>query len=150
MFRSCLQVCVGLSVMLAAACAGERRGLVLTPAGPLEPITWTDAELVRDIAIRPLRTTDQASYAVVRIVTAEAPHVHDRHDLTVFVLSGRVAMHLADRMVIVEPGNLIDVPRGMRHWAENLADPASEAYVIFTPAFDGRDRRLIQPDSADE
>lgn len=130
--------------MLAAACADGRRGLVLTPSGPLERIEWTDAELMRDMAIRPLRATDQASYAVVRIVTAEPPHAHDRHDLTVYVLSGRVAMHLADRTVIVEPGDLIDVPRSVPHWAQNLSDPASEAYVIFTPPFDGHDRRLIQ------
>ncbi len=98
MLRSTLQVCAALCLILAAACAGDRRGLVVTPTGPLERIAWTDAELQRDIAIRPLRATDQASYAV-GIVTAEPPHVHDRHDLTVYVLSGRVAMHLADRMV---------------------------------------------------
>jgi mannose-6-phosphate isomerase-like protein (cupin superfamily) len=52
-------------------------------------------------------------------------------------------MHLADRVIDVGPGDVIDVPRGVVHWAENVGDGASEAYAVFAPPFDGKDRRFV-------
>src|ERR1041385_5494798 len=95
-------------------------GMVVTPEGPLAAITWTDVELGKDVALRTVRQTDAASYHVVRLFKAEKPHVHDRSDLSVFVLSGSVNMHFADRVVPVGPGDVVAVPQGAAHWAENV------------------------------
>src|SRR5436190_1509461 len=123
-------------------------GRVITPEGSLPAITWTDEELGKDVALRTVRETDAASYHVVRLLKAEKPHVHDRSDLSVFVLSGSVNMHLGSRVVPVRPGQVIDVPKGVSHWAENASSEPSFAYVIFAPAFDGKDRRPVDDPAA--
>lgn len=117
---------------------------IVTPEGPLPSLAWTDEELSKDIALRTLRQTDAASYHVVRLLRAEKPHAHDRSDLSVFVLSGAVNMHIAGRVVPLASGDVVDIPRGVPHWAENASPTASTAYVVFAPAFDGKDRRPVE------
>jgi len=117
--------------------------MVVTPDGALPAVVWTDEELGKDVAIKTVRQSDGASYHVVRLLKAEKPHVHDRSDLVVVVLSGSVKMHFGDRVVAVSPGQVIDIPKGAPHWAENVATGPSFAYVVFAPAFDGKDRRPV-------
>lgn len=130
----------------ARASASAIAGKVITPEGSPD-VAWTDEELGKDVAIKTVRQTDAASYHVVRLLKAEKPHVHDRSDLTVFVLSGSVNMHFVGRVVPVGPGQVIDVPKGAFHWAENASAEPSFAYVVFTPAFDGKDRRFVNDPS---
>jgi mannose-6-phosphate isomerase-like protein (cupin superfamily) len=120
-----------------------RVGNVITPDGPLPAVVWTDEELGKDVAIKTVRQTEAASYHVVRLWKAEKPHVHDRTELSVFVLSGSVNMHIGTRVVPVHAGDAIDVPRGVPHWAENASADPSFAYVVFAPPFDGKDRRPV-------
>jgi mannose-6-phosphate isomerase-like protein (cupin superfamily) len=127
----------------ATSCAPAPSGTVITPDGPLPAVVWTDEELAKDVAIRTVRQSDGASYHIVRLLKAEKPHVHDRSDLAVFVLSGSVKMHFGGRVVPVGPGQVIDVPKGAPHWAENASTEPSFAYVVFAPAFDGKDRRPV-------
>src|ERR1041385_1298084 len=116
---------------------------IVTPDGVVPDFVWSDEERAKDVALKTLRQTDAASYHVVRLLRAEKPHVHDRSDLSVFVLSGAVNMHFADRVVPVGPGDVVAVPQGAAHWAENVSPEPSFAYVVFTPAFDGKDRRFV-------
>jgi len=120
-----------------------RTGTVVTPDGPLPAVAWTDEELGKDVAVKTVRQADGASYHIVRLLKAERPHVHDRSDLVVVVLSGSVKMHFGDRVVPVGPGQIIDIPKGAPHWAENVSPEPSFAYVVFAPAFDGKDRRPV-------
>lgn len=131
------------AVALAVACASEPRGAIVTPGGVTSRIEWTAEEQARDIAVRTLRVDNDASHHVVRLAGSEEPHVHDRSDLAVFVLRGSVRMHLGDQVVVLEPGDVVDIPRGTPHWAENIDTGPSEAYVIFAPATDGKDKRRV-------
>jgi len=117
---------------------------IVTPDGPLPPVTWSDEELAKDVALKTVRQTEGASYHVVRLLRAERPHAHDRSDLSVFVLSGAVNMHIAGRIVPLAAGDVVEVPKGVPHWAENASSGASMAYVVFVPAFDGKDRRPVE------
>ena len=105
-------------------------------------LQWTPDELSRDVAVKNLGATPEASFHFVRLKGAEKPHFHDRHDLTVFIFSGLSRVHFKDRTVIMGPGHLIEIPRGAWHWAENLGQEPTQAYAIFIPPFDGKDRRL--------
>lgn len=118
-------------------------GRLVQPSEVIESVKWIEAESRSDIAIRKLRQTKDASFQIVRMNTAEKPHVHDRHDLTVFMLKGEALMHFADRKVEIRAGDIIDIPRGAPHWVENRSKEASEAFAIFTPAFDGQDTRYL-------
>lgn len=136
---------LALTALFAGGCqSADRPGVIVRPDRTLETVDWSVEELAKPIAVRPMHADAHASHHVVRIVTAEPPHYHDHSDLTVFVLRGRVRMNLADRQVLVRPGDVIVVPRSVLHWAENLDPTASEAYIIFTPPFDPADRRLAR------
>ena len=103
-------------------------------------IVWTEEELAKPIALRTLHQTQEASYHMVRVRTAEDPHTHDGHDLVVFVMKGKIRIHFKDRFVDTKPGDVIEIGRGEIHWGENLGSEAGEAYAVFTPPFDPSDR----------
>lgn len=106
-------------------------------------MAWSAADRAAPVAVHTLRATDSASHHIVLLNLAEKPHVHDRSDLTTFVLTGHVRMHFQDRVVDMLAGDVVDIPRGQLHWAENVSTEPSEGYVIFSPAFDGKDRRFV-------
>ncbi|MEK7766219.1 MAG: cupin domain-containing protein, partial [bacterium] len=103
------------------------------------PVEWTAEELAKPGAVRTLRATKEASFHVLRLVKPETPHVHDRSDLTVVVLSGRGTLHLGDAAVAVRPGDVLTIPHGATHWLDTGGKP-SEAYLMCTPPM-GKDFR---------
>ena len=141
-----LQVACGLAVAggMASACSGRPPGRIVAPERGRAHAEWTVEERGKDLVVRNLRRTQEASFHLIRLRTAEPPHVHDRHDLTVFMLTGAGLIHLAGRVEQVGPGDVIEIPRGVEHWAENRDPQASEVYAVFTPPFDGKDRRLVR------
>lgn len=80
---------------------------------------------------------------VLTLTKAEKPHVHDRHDLMATVLSGKVRIHFKDRYEDLSKGDVAVIPKGTYHWAENKDSEQSEIFVVFTPGFDGKDRRFV-------
>lgn len=104
---------------------------------------WTAEERARGMAVRSLKVTQETSHHLIRLRTAEPPHTHEFHDLTVYVLQGRAMVHLAGQTILVRPGDVIEIPRGVIHWAENLGPGDSLVYAIFNPPFDGKDRKLV-------
>lgn len=105
----------------------------------MQAVSWTHDDRMKDIAVHHLRRTETASHHLVRLSGSEVPHTHEKSDLTVTVLSGRVLMHLGGHVLTVGPGQVIDVPRGTPHFAENLSSSASEAYTVFSPPLDPGD-----------
>ena len=130
-------------LMVTACGAPPAGGTVLGPSGVVPAVAWTAEERARDVALRTLRATEHASHHVARLAGAEKPHVHERSDLVVTVLSGKVKMHLGTAVTEVGPGSVIDVPRGVAHWAENARGAPSLAYVVAVPPLDPTDRRPV-------
>ncbi len=117
---------------------------LITPQRVYHQLTWNPEELTKDVAVRSHRVTRSASYHTVRVRTAEKPHVHDKHDMVVTVLSGIARIHLGLKSFDLKPGDVVEIPRGTIHWVENLsAKQAYEAFVVFTPPYHGRDKRVI-------
>jgi mannose-6-phosphate isomerase-like protein (cupin superfamily) len=58
-------------------------------------------------------------------------HHHEAEDELFLVLHGRLAMHFRDRVVCVEPGELVIVPRGVEH--KPAADEETHV-LLFEPA----------------
>lgn len=126
-------------LLSALSLGGEWIGRLVQPGEVTKKVQWIKAERKSDLAIRKIRETRDASFQIVRLNTAEKPHVHQRHDLTIFVLKGKALMHLENEKIKVRAGDVIDIPRGTPHWVENRSHSASEVYAVFTPAFDGQD-----------
>lgn len=121
------------------------RGRVITTLpDPINPL-WTPAEQEKAIAVRRLRSTAETSVSLIRLLKAEQPHIHKDHDLVVVMLAGSARLHLGNRSVEVHPGDVMEIPRGVVHWAENIGPGASEVYAIFSPPYDGLDNLPVPP-----
>ena len=110
--------------------------------GVIEPwrVEWTEQEVAAEVAVLEVRRGNWSSEHLVRLRGEEKPHVHQRHDITVTLLEGRVGMHIDGRSFEMRPGDVASIPHGATHWAENIFDEgASVAYAVFTPAYDGQD-----------
>ena len=138
--------------LLFASCQSIPKGRVVLPYGMEKPVKWTRAEKRQNLAVRQLNATRMASFHMIRLKGAEKPHVHDDHDLKVFMVSGKGMVHVGDLEYTMLPGEALEIPKGLVHWAENQAKDASVVYATFTPPFDGKDYRVIEnePDSKRE
>ncbi len=129
--------------LLLASCAAKP-SIELIEAKGIVDITWSEEEMAKDIAVRMLDRTENVSTHVIRLQGSESPHFHDKHDLSVTFISGDGAIHFQDRTVYLTPGDIIFIPKGTYHWAENRGEGPSLVYAIFSPPFDGKDRRRAE------
>ena len=105
------------------------------PASPLKSRSlWVMGEHVTTLATA-AQTGGQ--FTVADIVTAPAggppPHGHVREDELFYVINGRHEVLIGDRMDIAEPGDLVCVPRGVRHRYTNLDATAGRLLSVHTP-----------------
>ena len=132
-----------LPIILITGCIHSRDAVVISPIGGIRQPNWSVEELSKDMAINNLRLTSETSHHIIRLKSAEIPHIHRTHDLTVFVLKGKAVMHLNNRQLLVKAGDVIEIPRGFVHWAENIDPDGSEVYAIFNPPYHGNDHHPI-------
>ena len=118
-------------------------GELFVSDAPVDYSVWTQEERAKDIAIRNLQRSDSLSTHLVLVNGQEPPHYHDKHDLTAVVLSGESILHLKDKDVRLSPGSIAVIPKGTFHWTENISADGSVVFTSFSPAFDGKDRRLV-------
>lgn len=116
---------------------------LILAGGEIDMVNWSEEEKAKDFAIRPVFKDDDSNSVIMRMQASEPPHYHDRHGLAVTVVSGRAAINLSDKRVELSPGDIILIPKGTYHWAEPLDGKPSVVFVVFSPAFDGKDRRVV-------
>lgn len=126
------------------SCASSGTGRVISPQGLPIQVIWTEEERAKDITLKTLRTTPEASFHLIHLKGTEKPHVHDRHDVAVFILSGEAEFSIQDRVLKVKAGDVLEVPSGMVHWAKNQDTDATVVYAVFTPPYDGKDWRGVE------
>lgn len=134
---------------LIAACSATTPVALSTPeyqwVSPykVKPLPkWTRIQRRQSVAIVNLTRSEHTSSHHILLNTRERPHYHDRHDLIITVIRGQSQIHFEDQTVVANPGDVIFIPKGTYHWAENLGDTGTEVHAIFSPAFDGKDIRL--------
>ena len=116
------------------ACQTSNPVHLLFPDQNYSSTKWTAAEQQKAIAIQHL----------IRLKGKELPHYHDKHDLNVSLLSGNSIIHFKGHEVRMKPGDVVFIPQGTYHWAENTDPVASVVFAVFSPAFDGKDKRLAE------
>lgn len=131
---------VGL-IFFSLSCGGGD-SVIFDEEGETAEMSWTSDELARDIAVKPLRRNAESSYHLIRLQGKESPHVHESHDLVVFMRKGRARVYLKNRWLEMRRGDIIEIPRGILHWAENAASGPSEVYAVFSPPLDAPDTVL--------
>jgi len=99
----------------------------------------------QDVRVEELGRDARTSHHLVTLRDREPLHRHDRHALLVVVLDGHGRMHVRDEERSVGEGSVLYVPPGVVHAFINRAARPAVAYVVYTPPFDGSDRRLVEP-----
>lgn len=122
----------------------HKQGSVVLPEKNLTQEDWQIPLNDAGIGVKTLTKTAETSTHLLALKGKEKPHVHDTHDLTAIVLSGKVNIHFKDRTQEMTTGDVVSIPRGTFHWAENICEEQSQIYVIFNPPFDGKDRRFVE------
>lgn len=89
--------------------------------------------------------TATASYHLVQVATAETPHRHRTHDLTITVLAGAGTLHVEERAVPMRAGDVAVIPRGVPHWFARTGAVPAVAFVVFTPPLDAPDTQPLEP-----
>ncbi len=131
---------IGIALLLVA-CQPTKQARLVYPQGIYPQPEWTATELEQNIAIHHLSRNTHSSTHIIRLKNKESPHYHDFHDLNLSVLSGTSIIHFKDHQVELEAGDVIYIPKASYHWAENTSPNASVVFAIFSPAFDGKDKR---------
>ncbi len=138
---------VFLLLCLAAPAAQAEQGRIISAENRTKPAPWTASEKKAPVARRTLKQTSEASYHLIRLAGAEAPHIHQNHDLVVSILRGESRIYLGGKAFTAGRGDVIEIPRGMPHWVENAGSGPCVAYAVFTPPFDGKDEIPVNPAS---
>ncbi|MGC4032931.1 MAG: cupin domain-containing protein [Tepidisphaeraceae bacterium] len=101
--------------------------------GPIKQ-QWVMGERVHSFATA---DTTNGAFTICEIHTAPAggppPHVHLEQDEIFFVVDGRHEFLLGDRTEIVSPGDVVVIPRGVRHRFSNLESTTGRLIDIHTP-----------------
>ena len=59
-------------------------------------------------------------------------HSHPNCEEILYVVSGRCEHKLGDRLVQMQAGDAIRIPRNVRHWARNVGDEPLFAVIFFS------------------
>jgi mannose-6-phosphate isomerase-like protein (cupin superfamily) len=85
-----------------------------------------------------------SSHHIVTLRDREPVHRHDLHDLFVVLLEGSGHMLIGEQERALGGRSVVYVPRGTPHAMRNTSDAPIVGYAVFVPAFDGRDRVLVE------
>jgi mannose-6-phosphate isomerase-like protein (cupin superfamily) len=124
-------------------CGGGGRVQILTPGVDSRTVEWNDKEQGQIQSMKTLHTWSGTSVHGFRLAGRSDSRVHDRHDLTVVVLAGRADVRLAGKWKSVNPGDIIEIPRGSPYQLDRLGSDAAEFYFIYYPPYDGKDLRNV-------
>jgi quercetin dioxygenase-like cupin family protein len=90
---------------------------------------------------------EQASVNVWQMTKGMPAHFHRNHEEVIFVKSGRAEVRIGERTLVMQPGDLALIPRNTVHTAKVLGREPFRGISVFAPAFDGKDRVMVQPAS---
>lgn len=134
---------MALMPLFLTSCGGGGRVQILTPGVDARNVEWTEKEQQQIQSMKTLHTWSGTSVHGFRLAGRSDSRVHDRHDLTVVVLAGRADVRLAGKWKSVNPGDIIEIPRGSPYQLDRLGSDAAEFYFIYYPPYDGKDLRNV-------
>ena len=130
------------TAILLSACTHKPK--IVFPKKGYQEVHWSATEQSQNISVRHLARTAYSSSHLIRIQGAEEPHFHDYHDLTVTIVSGKSIIHFWNHEVVLEEGDIVNIPKGLYHWAENIDSEATVVFATFSPPYRGIDKRLAK------
>jgi mannose-6-phosphate isomerase-like protein (cupin superfamily) len=92
-----------------------------------------------NIKITTLGQGQEVSHHIVQIRDREKPHLHQRHDGTVFMFKGSGYLIMDKARIDLSASDVVYIPRGTVHYFVNTGSEPAVAFVVFAPPFDGKD-----------
>ena len=135
-------ILLATATILLTACTHNPK--IVFPKKGYQNVQWSAKEQSQNISVRHLAHTEYSSSHLIRLKGAEKPHFHDYHDLTVTIISGKAIVHFWNHEVVLEKGDVVTIPKGVYHWAENIDSDASVVFATFSPPYRGKDKRLAK------
>ena len=86
-----------------------------------------------------LGRSQSASQHIVQIRDREVPHLRKPHDATVTMMRGQGYLIPGQKRIDLKTGDVIHIPRGAPHYYVNTASEPTVAFLVYAPAFDGKD-----------
>lgn len=96
-----------------------------------------------NIKVIPLFKNENGSHFIIQIRDREKPHIHESHDLTVVVKSGKGVLHFGKDKLTMKCDDIAFIPKGVFHYFVNTGSEPAVAYVIFNPSYDGKDMVIV-------
>jgi mannose-6-phosphate isomerase-like protein (cupin superfamily) len=143
MKRSALLVWTGGLVLAAAAVGAERVEAPVVRFDEVVKANRIDPE--RGAVLTEVARGEQASVNVWQMTKGLPLHLHRNHEEVIFVKSGRAEVRLGERTLTMEAGDLVLIPKNMPHSARALGEEPFRGISVFAPAFDGKDRVMVDP-----
>ena len=101
-----------------------------------------------NIATQNLSGDSTVTSVVIWVKKEVRPHFHAEHTEQVMILEGEGQMLLGSQTIFVKPGDFIFIPKGTIHALRVTSkDKPMKVLSIQTPAFDGSDRVMVQPNN---
>lgn len=102
----------------------------------IHTIDWSTIpwERVREGVERKAFSGEGATVALNRLMPGHEPRPHHHpNEQIAYVLSGRIAFHVGDKVITLGPGGLLVVPPDVQHWGEVIGDEPVLNLDVFTP-----------------
>lgn len=93
-----------------------------------------------NLSILQLNTDSNVTSIVIWIRKEVKPHLHASHSEHVYILEGNGKMLLGEKIIEVNPGDLIFIPENTKHALKVTSGMPMKVISIQAPEFDGKDR----------
>ena len=103
----------------------------------------------QDPALKASATSTGGAFTLIESRTdgGAPPHVHEREDEAMYVLKGRIVVHVGDDEFTLDEGGFVFMPRGVLHdW--DVVGATARVMILATPA--GLERFLDEFHAADD
>ncbi len=148
--RNLIKTLFLIFVPLFVACASSKGKIYSSNEKGLYLKEWRDIvredpiEKDENIKVTPLFNNNDGSHFIIQIRDREKPHIHETHDLTVVVKSGKGILYMGKDELPMKCGDIAFIPRGVLHYFVNTGNKPAIAYVIFNPIYDGKDIKFME------
>jgi mannose-6-phosphate isomerase-like protein (cupin superfamily) len=147
--KSLWPVCLA-SLVGCASSAALSPGTVITAQNDPESTQWTPEEQEREVSLRNLRYTTEASFHLLRIRGTQKSQMHKQSDVVLFLVKGSLDVKVGQEELSLHQGDVLEIPRGTAFAARNTASDASSAYLVATPPLATSDTLDAEESKSDE
>jgi mannose-6-phosphate isomerase-like protein (cupin superfamily) len=136
--KSLLPLCL-VSAVACASQGAQSPGTVITALNDPSSMAWTPEEEQREVSLRNLRRSNEASFHLLRIRGTQKSQMHRNSDVVLFVVKGSLSVKVGQDELALRQGDVLEIPRNTSYGLRNSGAQASSAYLVATPPLDASD-----------